>query len=101
MFWADSAISKILELILNFFLEEFESKVSYRSVILLGFFIFMLNQSFSLFGLFFLNDFLLATLFVPLISIIFVYIGSSLGTERVYNFSLFSAVISFLLSLFI
>lgn len=49
----------------------------------------------------FMNDFLLATLVIPLFTLILVYIGAPLGNSRVYNISLFSSIISFLLSLFI
>jgi len=58
----------------------------------------MLSESFIFT---FMNDFLLATLVVPLFTLIFVYIGAPLGNSRLYNISLFSSIISFFLSLFI
>ena len=50
-------------------------------------------------SLFFLDDLLLTTLLLPLISLIFVYIASPLGNEKLYNISLFSSIISFIMSL--
>jgi hypothetical protein len=50
-------------------------------------------------SLFFLDDLLLTTLLLPLISLIFVYIASPLGNVKLYNISLFSSIISFIMSL--
>jgi len=51
------------------------------------------------FGIVFSQDFLLLIITLPLLSLLFIYTCSFLGNVRLYNFSLFSSVISFLLSL--
>jgi len=51
------------------------------------------------FGIIFSQDFLLLIITLPLLSLLYIYTCSFLGNVRLYNFSLFSSVISFLLSL--
>jgi hypothetical protein len=51
------------------------------------------------FGIVFSQDFLLLIITLPLLSLLYIYSCSFLGNVRLYNFSLFSSVISFLLSL--
>ena len=47
------------------------------------------------------NDLLLTILIIPLISLIFIYIGGFLNNQKLYNMSLLSATISFFFSLFL
>jgi len=51
------------------------------------------------FAITFSQDFLLLIITLPLLSLLYIYTSSFLGNERLYNFALFSSVISFLLSL--
>ena len=46
-----------------------------------------------------LNFLLMLLIFIPLISSLFIYIISAIEPERIYNFSLYSSLFSFLLSL--